>query len=95
MAIVVETLIPRASKAEAEQFDDGVEDAMMQMGGPPAGLMVHFTRPAGDGFLLCNVWRTEADMRSFYDGVILPRLAEAGLKPQEPLIAPVWVFARP
>ena len=95
MAIVVETLIPRASKAEAERFDERIEDAMMQMGGPPAGLMVHYTRPAGDGFLLCNVWRTDADMRQFYDGVILPGLADAGLESEEPLIAPVWVFARP
>jgi len=95
MAIVVETLIPRASRAEAERFDEGIEDAMMQMGGPPAGLMVHYTRPAGDGFLLCNVWRTEADMRQFYDAVILPGLAAAGFASEEPLIAPVWVFARP
>jgi hypothetical protein len=47
MAIVVEMLVPRASKAEADLFDDSVEVALMKMGGPPAGLMVHFERPAG------------------------------------------------
>jgi hypothetical protein len=95
MAIVVETLVPRASKAEADRFDDSIDSAMMQMGGPPAGPMVHFARPSGDGFMLCNVWRAEADMRSFYDDVILPKLADAGLSPEEPTISPVWVFARP
>jgi len=34
-------------------------------------------------------------MRSFYDDVILPKLTEAGLTPTEPVISPVWTFARP
>jgi len=57
--------------------------------------MVHYTRPSGDGFLLCNIWRSEADMRPFYDEVILPRLSEAGLAHEDPLVSPVWVLARP
>ncbi len=95
MAIVVEMLVPRASKAEADLFDESVEAALMKMGGPPAGLMVHFERPAGDGFLICDVWRTEDDMRAFYDDVVLPKLAEAGLEVEEPKTSPVWGFARP
>ncbi len=95
MAIVGEILVPRASKAEADLFDDSDKAAMMKMGGPPAGLMVHFERPAGDGFLICDVWRTEADMRAFYDDVVLPKLADAGLEAEEPKTSPVWVFARP
>ncbi len=42
MAVVGEILVPRASKAEADVFDESIDSAMMQMGGPPAGLMVHF-----------------------------------------------------
>jgi hypothetical protein len=95
MAIVVETLVPRATRDQAELFDASIEEAMGQMGGPPDGLMVHFTRPAGEGFLLCNVWRSEAEMTQFYDDVILPRLADAGLVPDKSDVAPVWVFARP
>ena len=95
MAIVVETLVPRATRAEAEQFDASIGASMMEMGGPPPGLMVHFARPDGDGFLLSNVWRNESDMRPFYDDVVLPRLAEAGLQHEESKISPVWVFARP
>ncbi len=95
MAIVVETLVPLASKADADTFDASVEAAMMERGGPPAGLMVHFTRPAGDGFVLSNVWRSEADMRRFYDDVILPGLAAAALEPEGSIVSPVWTFARP
>ena len=95
MAIVVEMLVPVASKDQADQFDASIERAMLQMGGPPAGLMVHFARPSGEGFQLFNVWRSEVDMKAFYDEVIRPRLADAGLTPEEPLVAPVWVFARP
>jgi hypothetical protein len=72
-----------------------IEASMMEMGGPPPGLMVHFARPDGDGFLLFNVWRNESDMRPFYDDVVLPRLAEAGLQHEESKIFPVWVLARP
>jgi len=95
MAIVVETLVRQASRADAERLDDSVEAAMMQMGGPPGGLMVHLARPSGDGFVLCEVWTTEAQMRSFYDEVVLPKLAEAGFVPEESVISPVWSFARP
>lgn len=87
--------MPQASNAEADVFDESMELAMMQMGGPPDGLMVHFARPAKDGFLLCNVWRNEADMRSFYDDVVVPKLADVGLAAEEPAISPIWTFARP
>jgi hypothetical protein len=95
MAIVVETLVPRASRTEADGFDASIEAAMMQMSGPPAGLMIHYARPEGDGFLLCDVWRSEAELRPFYDDVVLPRLADADLDAEESTISPVWGFARP
>lgn len=44
------------------------------MGGPPAGLMAHYVRPAGDGFVICDVGRTEADWRPFYEQVMLASL---------------------
>lgn len=95
MAIVVETLIPQATRAEAEQFDELVENAITQSGGPPTGLMVHFTRPHRDGFLMVNVWRSENDMRPFFDSIIHPKLTEAGLTADSSMVSPIWVFARP
>ena len=95
MAIVVQTFVPHASKEDADRFDQSVGAAMKDTGGPPAGLMAHIGHPSGDGFVLCNVWRSEADMRSYYDEVILPKLAEAGLEPEASVVSPVWSFARP
>ena len=95
MAIVVETLIPQATKEQSDLFDASIEAAMMRMGGPPDGLMVHFARPEAKGFLLCNVWRSEADMRPFYDDVIHPSLADMGLESAPSKVSPVWTFARP
>lgn len=95
MAIFVQTLVPHATESDADRVDQGVGAAIMQIGGPPAGLMAHITYPSGDGFALCDVWRSEAEMRSFYNEVVLPKLAEAGLKPKESVVSPVWSFARP
>ena len=94
MAIIVETLVTRASKAEVDSLDDSINAAIGQMGGPPDGLMAQIIRPDGDGFLMSAVWRNEDEMRPFYD-VILSKLADLGLEPDEPKISPVWVFARP
>ena len=95
MAIVVEILVPGASREEADRFDATMSDAMDQGDGPPDGLMVHLCKPVGEGFALVNVWRNEADAQPFLDGVILPKLAAAGLTHEEPSISPVWTFARP
>lgn len=95
MAVVVEILVPHASRAQHDQLDASMEAAMGQQGGPPTGLMVHFARPAVEGFLLCEVWRTEADMRPFFDDVVLPTMVDVGLRPEEPSVTPVWGFARP
>lgn len=95
MAIAVETVVSQASRAEAEKFDAAVEAAMVQQGGPPAGLMVHFMHPMGDGFVLRNVWRGREEMERFYGDVILPLLAAAALAHEEPTVSAVWTFARP
>lgn len=95
MAIVVHTLVPHASEADADRLDQLVGAAITQRGGPPAGLMAHIGHPSGAGFMICEVWRSEADMRAFYDEVVGPTLAEAGLVPDDPVVSPVWSFARP
>lgn len=95
MAVLVQTLVSHASQDDADRLDQAVGVAMEQMGGPPAGLMAHIAHPSGDGFVLCNVWRSEAEMRAFYEEAVLPKLAESGLDPAAPVVAPVWSFARP
>jgi hypothetical protein len=95
MAVAVETRIRNASQAEHDAFNDRIEAAMGAMGGPPAGLMVHVAKPDGDGFVIVDVWRTEAEMREFHDAVLSPAVAAADLDAELPLVSPVWGFARP
>ena len=57
--VVVETEVVSASQAQHDLVDERIEAVMREMGGPPGGLMVHFSRPHGDGFLMVDVWRSE------------------------------------
>ena len=68
---------------------------MMRAGGPPAGLMSHAVYPEGDGFVIADVWRTGSDGQRFTDEVLRPLLDESGLTGQDPVVRPVWSFARP
>ncbi len=95
MAIVVELHVAGTGRDEADLLDQRVGETMEAMGGPPAGLMVHVGRPSADGLLITDVWRSEPEMRSFLDDVLLPRIAELGLKAGEPTISALWQFGRP
>ncbi len=68
---------------------------MKQAGGPPAGLMSHVAYPEGGGFVIAEVWRTEAEGRPYVDDVLRPLLTELGLNAHETTVHPVWSFARP
>lgn len=95
MAVSAQTRIPNASKADADRFDEAMEAAMMQSGGPPAGLMVHICAPVPAGFQVTHVWRNDAEMRSFYHEVMFGTLADLGLVPEATETSAVWSFARP
>lgn len=95
MAVLVVTRIAQGSQNEVDQLSQVVESAIAQQGAPPIGLMAHIGHPAGEGFIIQDVWRTEADMRSFYDTVFLPALTTLGLTHEQPSVHPVWSFARP
>jgi hypothetical protein len=68
---------------------------MMQAGSPPEGLMVHVVYPQGEGFVVAEVWRTEAEGLPYVDEVLGPLLIELGLTAVESTVLPVWSFARP
>ena len=61
------SLCRRSSHAHRRPMPHSIRawERRWQMGGPPAGLTAHIAYPSGDGFELCNVWRSEAEMRSF------------------------------
>jgi hypothetical protein len=94
MAVVAEVLVVDASRQDAERFDELMEESMSVHGGPPSGLMVHIGRPADGGYLLCQVWSTEADMHRYFDEVVMNVLATLGLTMRRTGTWPVWSFAR-
>ena len=57
--------------------------------------MSHVVYPEGDGFVVADVWRTEADGRRFFDEVLRPLVTELGLTAHETTVHQVWSFARP
>ena len=93
--VVVETRVSAASQADFDLFDIDVSGAIEELGGPPEGLMAHFVRPDGDGFVICDVWKTPEDCRQFNDHILAPKLAGAGLQVVHERVSPVWSFARP
>jgi hypothetical protein len=95
MAIMVQLPVTAAERSDADAFDAAMEGRMAASGGPPEGLMVHVTRPRDQGFMLCQVWRTEEPMRDYYSREVIPQLDASGLPYGDLTTWPVWSFARP
>ena len=95
MAVLLRIHFGHATQAEFNELDDRVGEAMDRAGGPPAGLLAHVVYPDADGFVLADVWRSEAEGRDFLDQALRPVAGELGLSPGEAEALPVWSFARP
>lgn len=95
MAVLLQLSVTPATQDEFNELDAQVGEAMTQAGGPPAGLMSHAVYPEGDGFVIAEVWRSEAEGQSYLGNVLRPLLAEVGLSGQDIVVRPVWSFARP
>jgi hypothetical protein len=95
VAILLELSVSPASQDQYDELDALVGRAMMEAGGPPAGLMSHVVCPQGDGFFVGQVWRTEAEALGYVDAQLRPLLAQIGLTASSATVRPVWSFARP
>ena len=95
MAVLLQLTVSPATQAQFDELDAAVGEAMTSAGGPPPGLMSHVVHPAGEGFVLADVWRTESEGRSYVDEVLRPLLSGLGLTAGEAGVLPVWSFARP
>ncbi len=95
MAALLQILVTPATQAQFDELDAAVGEAMERAGGPPPGLMSHVVYPKGDGFVVADVWRQEADGRKYVDTVLRLLLANLGLAARETTVLPVWSFARP
>ena len=95
MAVLLQLTVTPATHGQFDRLDVQVGQSMAQAGGPPAGLMSHVVYPQGDGFVVADVWRTEAEGQPYVDEVLRPLLIELGLTAVESSVLPVWSFARP
>jgi len=95
MAFLLQLTVAPATQDQFNELDAKVGQAMMEAGGPPAGLMSHAVYPEGDGFVIAEVWRAESDGQSYIDDVLRPLLVESGLTGKDIVVRPVWSFARP
>jgi hypothetical protein len=95
MAFVVQFVVAPATQDQFNELEARVGQSMTEAGGPPSGLMSHVAYPRGDGCVIADVWRTEAEGRAYVDDVLRPLIAEVGLTAQDTTAAPVWSFARP
>ena len=95
MAVLVDLTVTPATQEQFDQLDARVGQAMIQAGGPPAGLMSHVVYPQDEGFVVAEVWRTQAEGEPYVDEVLGPLLVELGLTATESTVRPVWSFARP
>jgi hypothetical protein len=95
MAVLVMFRISPTTQAEVDSLDARVGRSMAAAGGPPPGLMSHVVYPEGDGIVVADVWRTEAEGSAYLEDVLHPLVAEEGLTAHETTVRPVWSFARP
>jgi hypothetical protein len=95
MAVVLTVTVSPATREQYNALDDRVGEAMDAAGGPPAGLMSHVVYPEGEGFVVADVWRSEAEGRDYVDGQLRELIADVDLTPGTTEVLPVWSFARP
>lgn len=95
MAVVVQLSVTPASRDDATALEDAMETVMAAQGGPPAGLMMHVAWPMDEGFVLWQVWRTEAEATTSFEESVIPELARLGLPYDELIARPVWSLVRP
>jgi hypothetical protein len=95
MAVLLQLAVNPASPEQFQDLDALVGRAMMEAGGPPAGLMSHVVFPDKDGFVVADVWRTEAEGMHYLTDQLRPLLDQLGLDVIETSVRPVWSFARP
>jgi len=95
MAVVLRLSVSPATQEEFNELDALVGRSMMAAGGPPDGLMSHVVYPEGEGFVVAEVWRTEAEGQAYVNGVLRPLVTEVGLSPGQTTMLAAWSFARP
>ena len=82
MSVVMFMEIPGAT---TEQYDE--INRIMGINGPqdePAGLISHVCAKTDDGLLICDVWRSQADLDDFAANRVGPAAEKVGARPALP-----------
>jgi hypothetical protein len=95
MAVIVRMVIESASQEDHDRLGAAVETRLLDLGGPPDGLMVHLGWPVDDGFVIAEAWRTQELFDEYRRELLAPALREAGLVASQLDISPAWSIARP
>ena len=95
MAVRLQFRVTPATQEQFNELDARVGQSMAESGGPPAGLMSHVVYPEADGFIVAEVWRSQAEGEPYIDDVLRPLVSDLGLTAEETTAQPVWSFARP
>lgn len=95
MAVVGQFHVAPATQSDYDALDAVVSAAIDRAGGPPPALMAHMARPDREGFVIIEVWRSEADMRAYHESVVGPALDQLNLVSGERTVSPIWGFAAP
>ena len=95
VAVLLEFAVGAGTHDQFNMLDDRVGETMMRAGGPPPGLMAHVAYPVGDGFVVADVWSTEAEGQAYVSDVLTPLAKTLGLEPTVTRVLAVWSFARP
>jgi hypothetical protein len=84
MPVVMFMEVPGAT---TEQYDE--INRIMGVKGPedePAGLLSHVCAKTDTGLLICDVWRSQADLDDFAANQIGPAAQQVGAQPNPPQI---------
>jgi hypothetical protein len=95
MAVVVQLPVTSVSKDDATALEVAMDTEVAAQGGLLAGLMMRLAGRLDDGFVLCQVWRTEAEVRTSFEESVIPAPARLGLPHCELIVRPVWFLTRP
>lgn len=85
MAVTVLFQVPDMTKA---QYDRVIKELKAKGLGAPAGRMYHVASATDDGWLVVDVWESEAKLGKFAE-TLMPTLVAAGVTPPQPKIYPV------
>jgi heme-degrading monooxygenase HmoA len=61
---------------------DGMAAAMSDQLRNSAGFIAHYSQPIEGGFEVVELWESRAEFDAWYNGTVMPAVAQAGINPE-------------